>query len=189
MIKSYFGINFDAIVVASLFGLIFFFIIYKFKIVDFLVEKIIYPVIIFFVNIYNLINDAFKGEKNTSKVEEEEGGEKITDKIKAYINKQLSIVSDWFSIGIIWKFIFIIYLPFLFINYLLISKTTNQTILPLNLNNIFDSFGATLGAILVSLVLSFILIPAMEIKFKKSFPLACLFFFSIGIIHYFFVES
>ena len=64
MIKSYFGINFDAIVVASLFGLIFFFIIYKFKIVDFLVEKIIYPVIIFFVNIYNLINDAFKGEKN-----------------------------------------------------------------------------------------------------------------------------
>ena len=189
MIKSYFGINFDAIVVASLFGLIFFLIIYKFKIVDFLVEKIIYPVIIFFVNIYNLISDAFKGEKNTSKVEGQEGTEKITDKIKAFINKQLLLVSDWFSIGIIWKFIFIIYIPFLFINYLLISKTTNQTILPLNLNNIFDSFGATLGAIFVALVLSFILIPAMEIKFKKSFPLACLFFFSIGIIHYFFIKS
>ena len=189
MIKSYFGINFDAIVVASLFGLIFFLIIYKFKIVDFLVEKIIYPIIIFFINIYNLIDDAFKGEKDTSKVKEQEGREKITDKIKAYINKQLLLVSDWFSIGIIWKFIFIIYIPFLFINYLLISKTTNQTILPLNLNNIFDSFGATLGAIFVSLVLSFILAPAMEIKFKKSFPLACLFFFSIGIIHYFFIES
>ena len=50
MIKSYFGINFDAIVVASLFGLIFFLVIYKFKIVDFLVEKIIYPIIIFFYN-------------------------------------------------------------------------------------------------------------------------------------------
>ena len=189
MIKSYFGINFDAIVVASLFGLIFFLIIYKFKIVDFLVEKIIYPIIIFFINIYNFIDDAFMGEKNNSKVEEQEGREKITDKIKAYVNKQLLLVSDWFSIGIIWKFIFIIYIPFLFINYLLISKTTNQTILPLNLNNIFDSFGATLGAIFVSLVLSFILAPAMEIKFKKSFTLACLFFFSIGIIHYFFIES
>lgn len=189
MIKSYFGINFDAIVVASLFGLIFFLIIYKFKIVDFLVEKIIYPIIIFFINIYNIIDDAFKGEKNNSKVEEQEGREKINDKIKAYVNKQLLLVSDWFSIGIIWKFIFIIYIPFLFINYLLISKTTNQTILPLNLNNIFDSFGATLGAILVALVLSFILAPAMEIKFKKSFPLACLFFFSIGIIHYFFIKS
>ena len=189
MIKSYFGINFDAIVVASLFGLIFFLIIYKFKIVDFLVEKIIYPIIIFFINIYNLIDDAFKAEKNTSKVEEQEDREKITYKIKAYINKQLLLVSDWFSIGIIWKFIFIIYIPFLFINYLLISKTTNQTILPLNLDNIFDSFGATLGAIFVALVLSFILAPAMEIKFKKSFPLACLFFFSIGIIHYFFIES
>ena len=64
MIKSYFGINFDAIVVASLFGLIFFLIIYKFKIVDFLVEKIIYPIIIFFINIYNLINDEFKEKKN-----------------------------------------------------------------------------------------------------------------------------
>ena len=187
MIKSYFGINFDAIVVASLFGLIFFLLIYKFKIVDFLVEKIIYPIVIFFINIYNLIDDAFKGEKNTSKEQEDRG--KITDKIKAYINKQLLLVSDWFSIGIIWKFIFIIYIPFLFINYLLISKTTNQTILPLNLDNIVDSFGATLGAIFVALVLSFILAPAMEIKFKKSFPLACLFFFSIGIIHYFFIES
>ena len=189
MIKSYFGINFDAIVVASLFSLIFFFIIYKFKIVDFLVEKIIYPVIIFFVNIYNLINDAFKGEKNTSKVEEEEDGEKITDKIKAYINKQLSIVSDWFSIGIIWKFIFIIYIPFLFINYLLISKTTNQNILPLNTDSILDSFGTMIGAISVALILSFLLVPSMKIKFKKTFPLSCIFFFSLGIIHYFFIKS
>lgn len=190
MIKNYFGINFDAIVVAGLFSLIFFFIIYKFKIVDFLVEKIIYPVIIFFININNYINDAFKGEKNTSKVEkQEEGGEKITNKIKVYINKQLSLVSDWFSIGIIWKFIFIIYIPFLFINYLLISKTTNQNILPLNTDSILDSFGTMIGAISVALILSFLLVPSMEIKFKKTFPLSCIFFFSLGIIHYFFIKS
>ena len=115
--------------------------------------------------------------------------EEPSNKMKVLIEKLLSSISDWFSNGIIWKFILIIYIPFLSINYLLISKTTNQTILPLNLNNIFDSFGATLGAIFVALVLSFILAPAMEIKFKKSFPLACLFFFSIGIIHYFFIES
>jgi hypothetical protein len=46
-----------------------------------------------------------------------------------------------------------------------------------------------LGAIFVASILSFLLAPSMEIKFKKSFPLACLFFFSIGIIHYFFVEN
>jgi hypothetical protein len=62
MIKSYFGINFDAIVIASLFGLIFFFIIYKFKIVDFIVEKIIYPIIIFLINIYNFFDNLFKNE-------------------------------------------------------------------------------------------------------------------------------
>ena len=189
MIKSYFGINFDAIVVASLFGLIFFLVIYKFKIVDFLVEKIIYPIIIFFINIYNFIDDALKGGKNTSEAESQEKKEGSSSKIKVLIEKLLSSTSDWFASGIIWKFILIIYIPFLSINYLLISKTTNQTILPLNLDNIVDSFGATLGAIFVALVLSFILAPAMEIKFKKSFPLACLFFFSIGIIHYFFIES
>ena len=189
MIKSYFGINFDAIVVASLFSLIFFLIIYKFKIVDFLVEKIIYTIIIFFINIYNLIDDAFKGEKILQRQVPKKKKEEPSNKIEILIKKLLTSISDWLANGIIWKFILIIYIPFLSINYLLISKTTNQTILPLNLNNIFDSFGATLGAILVSLVLSFILIPAMEIKFKKSFPLACLFFFSIGIIHYFFVES
>jgi hypothetical protein len=190
MIKSYFGINFDAIVVASLLSLIFFFIIYKFKIIDFLVEKIIYPIIIFFINIYNFVNDSLKGAKNTSKVEgQKEGGEKINDKIKVYINKKLSLVSDWFSVGIIWKFILLIYIPFLFINYLLISKTTKQTIFPLNTDNILDSFGAMFGAIFVALVLSFLLVPSMKIKFKKSFPLSCIFFFSVGIIHYFFIKS
>lgn len=191
MIKSYFGINFDAIVVASLFGLIFFFIIYKFKVVDFLVEKIIYPIIIFFINIYNFIGNSFKTEENILKTEEQEKAEKekFSNKINVYINKQISLVSDWFSIGIIWKFIFIIYAPFLFINYLLISKTTNQKIFPLNTDNILDSFGAMIGAILVALALSLLLAPSMEIKFKKSFPLSCLFFFSVGIIHYFFLEN
>ena len=66
MIKNYFGINFDAIVVASLFGLIFFLLIYKFKIVDFLVEKIIYPIIIFLINIYNFFDNLFKNEKDST---------------------------------------------------------------------------------------------------------------------------
>ena len=189
MIKSYFGINFDAIVVASLFGLIFFLIIYKFKIVDFLVEKIIYPIIIFLINIYNFFDNLFKNEKDSTKKGVEEDKNKDINKIKSVINRFILSISDWFSKGVIWKFIFIIYIPFLFINYLFISKITKQKILPLNTDNILDSFGSMLGAIFVASILSFLLAPSMEIKFKKSFPLTCLFLFSIGIIHYFFVEN
>ena len=87
MIKSYFGINFDAIVVASLFGLIFFLIIYKFKIVDFLVEKIIYPIIIFLINIYNFFDNLFKNEKDSTKKEVEEDKNKDINKIKSVSKK------------------------------------------------------------------------------------------------------
>jgi hypothetical protein len=189
MIKSYFGINFDAIVIASLFSLIFFFIIYKFKIVDFIADKIIYPMVIFLINIYNFFDNLFKNEQISTKKKKVEEKNKNIDKIKSVINRFILSISDWFSKGIIWKFIFIIYIPFLFINYLFISKITKQKILPLNTDNILDSFGSMLGAIFVASILSFLLAPSMEIKFKKSFPLACLFFFSIGIIHYFFVEN
>lgn len=186
MIKSYFGINFDAIVVAILFTLIFFFIIYKFKIVELLAEKIIYPIIKFFIDIYNFINNVFNKEKITPKTNDNEKKVKSINKIEVSINKLLSLISDWFSKGIIWKFIFIIYIPFLSINYLLISKTASQMILPLNLNNILNSFGATSGAIVMALILSFLLVPLTGVKFKKSFPLCNLFFLLTGLVHFFF---
>ena len=172
------GFNVSAILFASIFGLICFFIAKYilapvmgpiFNFFEFIYDNVLEPII----NIFNNKNKQASTD-NTAKNSAEKG----------LLERTFVLALDWFSKGIIIKLIIII-ITFVIMNYLLICLEEQKSFLSLNLKNILDAFAIMISTSIVSSGFSLIAV-AGGIDFRRSIGLSLLIFSGIGLVHYLF---
>lgn len=177
-LNNFAGFNVSAILFASIFGLICFFIAKYvlapvmgpiFNFFEFIYDNVLEPII----NIFNTKNKQTSPENSTKNSTE-----------KNLLDKIFSLALDWFSKAFIIKLL-IIFITFLTLNYLFICLEEQKSFLSLNLKNILDAFAIMVSTSIVSLGVS-LLIVAFGTEFKRSIGLSLLIFSGIGLIHYFF---
>ena len=168
-INNFAGFNLAAI----LFGLIcggVFMVIFHYIFMPVFNFILIKPLASIIANTWEFFNSAF------NKKDEKKEDVNETEKKKFSEN-----FVDWFSNFFIIKIIFFLYVPFFAIIYYLEAKTKNIDVLKFN-----DAlFQETLigSAIFVSVITIISIIAKLgQIEFKKTFPMAFIFFFLLGII-------
>ena len=122
------------------------------------------------VNTWEFFNSAF------SKKDEKNEAENETEKKKFFEN-----FIDWFSNFFIIKILFFLYVPSFAIMYYLEAKEKNIDILKFN-DILFQE--TLIGSVIFVSVITIISIIAKlgKIEFKKTFPMAYIFFFLLGIL-------
>lgn len=177
-LNNFAGFNVSAILLASIFGLICFFIAKYvlapamgpiFNFFEFIYDNVLEPII----NIFNTKNKQTSHE-NTTKNSAEKG----------LLERFFSLALDWFSKNFIIKLL-IIFITFVILNYLLICLEEQKNFLSLNLKNISDASAVMISTGIVSSGFSLLAV-AFGIDFKRSIGLSLLIFSGIGLIHYFF---
>ena len=177
-LNSIAGFNVSAILFASIFGLICFFIAKYvlspvmgpiFNFFEFIYDNVLEPIINIFIN-----KNKQTALKNTTKNSPE----------KDLLERAFSLILDWFSKGFIIKLL-IVLITFVTLNYLLICLEEQRNFLSFSLKNILDACAIMVSTGIVSSGVSFIAV-ALGIDFKKSIGLSLLIFSGIGLIHYFF---
>jgi hypothetical protein len=172
------GFNMSAILFASIFGLICFFIAKYilapvmgpiFNFFEFIYDNVLEPII----NIFNNKNKQTSTE-NTAKNSAEKG----------LLERTFVLALDWFSKGLIIKLIIII-ITFITLNYLLICLEEQKSFLSFNLKSILDAFAIMISTGIVSSGFSLLTV-AFGIDFRRSIGLSLLIFSGIGLVHYFF---
>ena len=176
-LNSIVGFNLSAILFASIFGLICFFI------AKYFLTPVIGPIFNFFEFIYDNILEPILNIFNNKKQKYAENNKKDSSE-KNLLDKTFSLALDWFSKAFIIKLL-IIFITFLTLNYLFICLEEQKSFLSLNLKNILDAFAIMVSTGIVSLGVS-LLIVAFGTEFKRSIGLSLLIFSGIGLIHYFF---
>ena len=168
-INNFAGFNLAAI----LFGLIcggVFMVIFHYILMPVFNFILIKPLASIIANTWEFFNSAF------NKKDEKKEDVNETEKKKFSEN-----FVDWFSNFFIIKIIFFLYVPFFAIIYYLEAKTKNIDVLKFN-----DAlFQETLigSAIFVSVITIISIIAKLgQIEFKKTFPMAFIFFFLLGIL-------
>ena len=117
-------------------------------------------------------------KSKTSKIE------KFFEDLKNYLLNNINLFSLWMTKNFIIKTIFIIIIPFFVINYILESIEMSKSIFQINLETVYNTIWAILGATVVSVILSVIL-KILGMDFKKNVPVSFFAIFTIGIIRYF----
>lgn len=177
-LNNFAGFNVSAILFASIFGLICFFIAKYvlapvmgpiFNFFEFIYDNVLEPII----NIFNTKNKQTSPENSTKNSTE-----------KGLLERFFSLVLDWFSKTFIIKLL-IIFITFVILNYLLICLEEQKSFISLNLKNILDAFAIMISTSIVSSGFSLIAV-AFGIDFRRSIGLSLLIFSGIGLIHYFF---
>ncbi len=177
-LNNFAGFNVSAILLASIFGLICFFIAKYvlapvmgpiFNFFEFIYDNILEPII----NIFNTKNKQTSPENSTKNSTE-----------KGLLESFFSLALDWFSKNFIIKLL-IIFITFVILNYLLICLEEQKSFLSLNLKNISDASAVMISTGIVSSGFSLLAV-AFGIDFKRSIGLSLLIFSGIGLIHYFF---
>ena len=168
-INNFAGFNLAAI----LFGLIaggIFMIIFHYILMPIFTFILIKPLASIIVNTWEFFNSAF------SKKDEKNEAENETEKRKFSEN-----FIDWFSNFFIIKIIFFLYVPSFAIIYYLEAKAKNIDVLIFN-DTLFQE--TLIGsAIFVSVITVISIIAKLgQIEFKKTFPMAYIFFFLLGIM-------
>ena len=148
---------------------------------------IILPVLIYVINanlkIIDLIFSGFetKSEKDESSKASKDYFDKIYEFLVVFFIKFFDLLSNKFFI--IKTLIFII-IPFSILNFYLESLVLGVPFNSYNSELVYNSSGAIISAIIVSLFAS-IIAKSVGIKFSRNIPISFFSFFSIGIIHYF----
>ena len=168
-INNFAGFNLAAI----LFGLIaggIFMIIFHYLLMPIFTFILIKPLASIIVNTWEFFNSAF------SKKDEKNEAENETEKRKFSEN-----FIDWFSNFFIIKIIFFLYVPSFAIIYYLEAKAKNIDVLIFN-DTLFQE--TLIGsAIFVSVITVISIIAKLgQIEFKRTFPMAYIFFFLLGIL-------
>lgn len=172
------GFNVSAILFASIFGLICFFI------AKYVLAPAMGPIFNFFEFIYdNVLEPIINIFNNKNKQTSPENATKTSTE-KNLLERIFSLALDWFSKGIIIKLIIII-ITFVIMNYLLICLEEQKSFLSLNLKNILDAFAIMISTSIVSSGFSLIAV-AFGIDFRRSIGLSLLIFSGIGLVHYLF---
>ena len=147
----------------------------------------ILPVLIYVINanlkIVDLIFSAFKTKSDKGKSSEvsKDYFDKIYDFLEDIFIKFFNLLSNRFFI--IKTLIFVI-VPFSILNFYLESLVLSVPYNSYNSELVYNSTGAIISTIIVSLFAS-IIAKSMGIKFSRSIPISFFSFFSIGIVHYF----
>ena len=168
-INNFAGFNLAAILFTLIGGGIFM-IVFHYLLMPVFTFILIKPLASIIVNTWEFFSSAFskKDEKN----------EIVNETIKKKFSENFI---DWFSNFFIIKIIFFLYVPFFGIIYYLEAKTKNIDVLKFN-----DAlFQETLigSAIFVSVITIISIIAKLgQIEFKKTFPMAFIFFFLLGIL-------
>jgi len=172
------GFNVSAILFASIFGLICFFI------AKYVLAPAMGPIFNFFEFIYdNVLEPIINIFNNKNKQTSPENATKTSTE-KNLLERIFSLALDWFSKGIIIKLIIII-ITFVIMNYLFICLEEQKSFLSFNLKNILDAFAIMISTGIVSSGFSLIAV-AGGIDFRRSIGLSLLIFSGIGLVHYLF---
>ena len=168
-INNFAGFNLAAI----LFGLIaggIFMIIFHYLLMPIFTFILIKPLASIIVNTWEFFNSAFSKKDKKNEVESETEKKKFSENF-----------IDWFSNFFIIKIIFFLYLPSFAIIYYLEAKAKNIDVLIFN-DTLFQE--TLIGsAIFVSVITVISIIAKLgQIEFKKTFPMAYIFFFLLGIM-------
>ena len=168
-INNFAGFNLAAILFALIGGGIFM-IIFHYLLMPIFTFILIKPLASIIANTWEFFDSAFgkKDEKNEVLVK--------TEKKKLSEN-----FVDWFSNFFIIKIIFFLYVPFFCIIYYLEGKEKNIDIFKFN-DALFQD--TLIGSIIFLLVITIISVIAKlgKIGFKKTFPIAFIFFFLLGLL-------
>ena len=168
-INNFAGFNLAAILFALIGGGIFM-IIFHYLLMPIFTFILIKPLASIITNTWEFFDSAFgkKDEKN-----------EVSDKTE---KKKLSEnFVDWFSNFFIIKIIFFLYVPFFCIIYYLEGKEKNIDIFKFN-DALFQD--TLIGSIIFLSVITIISVIAKlgKIGFKKTFPIAFIFFFLLGLL-------
>ena len=159
------GFNVSAILFASIFGLICFFI------AKYVLAPAMGPIFNFFEFIYdNVLEPIINIFNNKNKQTSPENATKTSTE-KNLLERIFSLALDWFSKGIM--------------NYLFICLEEQKSFLSFNLKNILDAFAIMISTGIVSSGFSLIAV-AGGIDFRRSIGLSLLIFSGIGLVHYLF---
>ncbi len=168
-INNFAGFNLAAILFALIGGGIFM-IIFHYLLMPIFTFILIKPLASIITNTWEFFDSAFgkKDEKN-----------EVSDKME---KKKLSKnFVDWFSNFFIIKIVFFLYVPFFCIIYYLEGKEKNIDIFKFNYALFQDTL---IGSIIFLSVITIISVIAKlgRIGFKKTFPIAFIFFFLLGLL-------
>lgn len=177
-LNSIAGFNVSAILFASIFGLICFFI------AKYVLAPVIGPILNFFEFIYDNVLEPIINIFNTKNKQTSPENSTKNSTEKGLLERFFSLVLDWFSKTFIIKLL-IIFITFVILNYLLICLEEQKSFISLNLKNILDAFAIMISTSIVSSGFSLIAV-AFGIDFRRSIGLSLLIFSGIGLIHYFF---
>ncbi len=168
-INNFAGFNLAAILFALIGGGIFM-ILFHYLLMPIFTFILIKPLASIILNTWEFFDSAFSKKDEKNEVENETEKKKFSENF-----------IDWFSNFFIIKIIFFLYVPFFAIIYYLEAKTKNIDVLKFN-----DAlFQETLigSAIFVSVITIISIIAKLgQIEFKKTFPMAFIFFFLLGIL-------
>lgn len=177
-LNSIAGFNVSAILFATIFALICFFI------AKYILSPVMGPILNFFEFIYdNVLEPIINIFNNKNKQTSLKNTNKNTSE-KDLLERTFSLILDWFSKGFITKLL-ITLITFVTLNYLFICLEEQRNFLSFNLKNILDACAIMVSTGIVSSGVSLIAV-AFGINFKRSIGLSLLIFSGIGLIHYFF---
>ena len=168
-INNFAGFNLAAILFALIGGGVFM-IIFHYLLMPIFSFILIKPLASIVINTWEFFDSAFSKKDEKNEVSDETEKKKLSEKF-----------IDWFSSFFIIKIIFFLYVPFFCIIYFLEAKKKNIDIFQFN-DVLFQD--TLIGSIIFVSVITIISIIAKlgQIEFKKTFPMAFIFFFLLGIL-------